>query len=85
MNAGPGLRSGRTAMFALVCLALAVGAHEFMSGVRAPLWSTAAAFEGLLGVGWLASRRQRWPVTVTGLTVGAQAVSHLCSAFRRAR
>ncbi|GAA0691887.1 hypothetical protein GCM10010193_53070 [Kitasatospora atroaurantiaca] len=76
MDMGRGMRTGRAAVFAAVCVLLASLGHVLMSGTTVPGWSLAAAF-GAVGVtAWWLADRERGPMLVTSLTVGTQAVLH---------
>ena len=73
-------RAVRGFVFAAVSVLLAVAAHR-LAGAGAPagslLWTCAAA---LVGVGWIASRRERSGRFLGALVIGNQAMLHLAFA-----
>ena len=70
-------RALRSAVFALISLALALAAHV-VGGGRAPAGSVlGAALLALAGLGWLLSRRERGGRQLAALVVGTQALLHL--------
>ncbi len=71
MGAGTALRLGRTALFAVVCVAVSGLGHALMSGAALPLRVQAAALLPVCGAGWwLAARERGAPVTVTAHVLG---------------
>ncbi|MEU8669726.1 hypothetical protein AB0C71_22915 [Streptomyces anulatus] len=71
MGAGTALRLGRTALFAMVCVAVSGLGHALMSGAALPLLVQAAALLPVCGAGWwLAARERSAPVTVTAHVLG---------------
>ncbi|WNF25854.1 hypothetical protein RI138_03030 [Streptomyces sp. C11-1] len=71
MGAGTALRLGRTALFALVCVAVSGLGHALMSGTPLPLSVQAAALLPVGGAGWwLAARERNAPVTVAAHASG---------------
>ncbi|WP_098022073.1 hypothetical protein, partial [Streptomyces sp. wa1071] len=71
MGAGTALRLGRTALFAVVCVAVSGLGHALMSGAALPLRVQAAALLPVCGAGWwLAARERSAPVTVTAHVLG---------------
>jgi len=76
MDVGRGMRTGRAAVFAAVCVLLASLGHVLMSGTAVPWWSLAVAFVAAGGAAWWLADRERGPLLVTAMTVGAQAALH---------
>ncbi|MFJ9112822.1 hypothetical protein [Streptomyces sp. NPDC102283] len=71
MGAGTALRLVRTALFAVVCVAVSGLGHALMSGAPLPLLVQAAALLPVCGAGWwLAARERSAPVTVTAHVLG---------------
>ncbi len=71
MGAGTALRLGRTALFAVVCVAVSGLGHALMSGAPLPLLVQAAALLPVCGAGWwLAARERGAPATVTAHVLG---------------
>ncbi len=71
MGAGTALRLGRTALFAVVCVAVSGLGHALMSGAPLPLLVQAASLLPVCGAGWwLAARRRSAPVTVAAHVLG---------------
>lgn len=71
MGAGTALRLVRTALFAVVCVAVSGLGHALMSGAPLPLLVQAAALLPVCGTGWwLAARERSAPVTVTAHVLG---------------
>lgn len=76
MGAGTALRLGRTALFAVVCVAVSGLGHTLMSGAPLPLLVQAAALLPVCAAGWwLAARERSAPVTVAAHVLG-QSVLH---------
>ncbi|MFG3405472.1 hypothetical protein [Streptomyces sp. NPDC048142] len=81
MGAGTALRLGRTAVFAVVCVAVSGLGHALMSGAPLPLPVQAAALLPAGGAGWwLAARERSAPVTAAAHVLG-QSVLHAFFAF----
>ncbi len=71
MGAGTALRLGRTALFALVCVAVSGLGHALMSGAPLPLFVQAVALLPVCAAGWwLAGRERSAPVTVAAHVLG---------------
>ncbi|MBM7058978.1 MULTISPECIES: hypothetical protein [Streptomyces] len=71
MGAGTALRLGRTALFAVVCVAVSGLGHALMSGAPLPLLVQAAVLLPVCGAGWwLAARERSAPVTVAAHVLG---------------
>lgn len=66
-------------MFAVVCVLLAALGHSVMSGTAVPLWMLLTAGAATTAGAWCAAGRERGPLLVGLLTVGAQTALH--SAF----
>lgn len=79
MDAGHVLRGLRAAVFAVVCVLLAALGHTVMSDAVVPGWMLLAAGAATAAGAWCLAGRERGPVVVGLLTVGAQAALH--SAF----
>ncbi|MFI9271204.1 hypothetical protein ACIGXM_10900 [Kitasatospora sp. NPDC052896] len=77
MTVGRGARTGRAAVFAAACVLLGALGHALMSGEPVPEWALAVAFAGVGVTAWWLTGRERGPLLVTGLTVGAQAALHV--------
>ncbi|MER5862458.1 hypothetical protein [Kitasatospora sp. NPDC002040] len=76
MELGRAVRGARAAMFAAVCVLLASLGHVLMSGTGVAWWAPVAGFAAVGGLAWWPADRERGPLLVTGLTVGAQAGLH---------
>ncbi|MHB6905660.1 PE-PGRS family protein [Streptomyces sp. DB-54] len=83
MDAGHVLRGLRAAVFAAVCVLLAALGHAVMSDAAVPGWMLLAAGAATAAGAWCLAGRERGPVVVGLLTVGAQAALH--SAFSLAQ
>lgn len=71
MGAGTALRLGRTALFAVVCVAVSGLGHALMSGAPLPRLVQGAALIPVCGAGWwLGARRRNAPVTVLAHVLG---------------
>ncbi len=71
MGAGTALRLGRTALFAVVCVAVSGLGHALMSGAPLSLLVQAAALLPVCGAGWwLAARQRSAPVTFAAHVLG---------------
>ncbi|WP_436770815.1 hypothetical protein [Yinghuangia sp. YIM S09857] len=76
MPAWSRLRAVRAALFAAVCVTLAVSGHVFMSDGPVPWWAPAAALPVLSTIAWAAAGRERGLPSISGAVVGAQTVLH---------
>ncbi|WTW93047.1 hypothetical protein OG216_06500 [Streptomycetaceae bacterium NBC_01309] len=76
MPAWSRLRAVRAALFAAVCVTLAVSGHVFMSDSPVPWWAPAAALPVLTALTWLAAGRERGLPAIGVALVGAQTVLH---------
>lgn len=76
MEAGHVLRALRAAVFAAVCVLLAAAGHAVMSATPIPLWAIGVALLGTGGAAWCAAGRERGPLLIMSLTVGAQTALH---------
>ncbi|MBI0294706.1 PE-PGRS family protein [Streptomyces sp. PRKS01-29] len=81
MDAGQMLRTVRAAVFAVVCVLLAALGHVVMSGVAVPLPVVLGALAVTAAGAWCFAGRERGPVAVGLLTVGAQAALHTVFSF----
>ncbi|MEV6855087.1 hypothetical protein ACIF6I_22825 [Streptomyces microflavus] len=71
MGAGTALRLARTALFAVVCVAVSGLGHALMSDRPLPLLPLLAVLPPVAGAGWwLAGRAQNAPVTVSAHVLG---------------
>ncbi|MGW9302138.1 hypothetical protein ACWHA3_15105 [Streptomyces cyaneofuscatus] len=71
MGAGTALRLARTALFAVVCVAVSGLGHALMSGGPLPLPPLLAVLVPVAAAGWLLARRDRnAPVTVSAHVLG---------------
>ncbi|MEU8564082.1 hypothetical protein AB0C45_21695 [Streptomyces cyaneofuscatus] len=71
MGAGTALRLARTALFAVVCVAVSGLGHALMSGGPLPLAPLLAVLVPVAAAGWLLARRRRnAPVTVSAHVLG---------------
>lgn len=71
MGAGTALRLARTALFAVVCVAVSGLGHALMSGGPLPLLPLTAVLVPVAGAGWWLARRERGaPVTVAAHVLG---------------
>ncbi|MEU0358458.1 hypothetical protein [Streptomyces cyaneofuscatus] len=71
MGAGTALRLVRTALFAVVCVAVSGLGHALMSGGPLPLPPLLAVLVPVAAAGWLLARRRRnAPVTVSAHVLG---------------
>lgn len=71
MGAGTALRLARTALFAVVCVAVSGLGHALMSGGPLPLPPLLAVLVPVAAAGWLLARRERnAPVTVSAHVLG---------------
>lgn len=76
MPAWSRLRAVRAALFAAVCVTLAVSGHVFMSDGLVPWWAPAAALPVLTVLAWAAAGRERGLPAISLALVGAQTVLH---------
>lgn len=77
MSASPAVRSLRAAVFAAVCVLLAVAGHRLGTGVTPPVWADGAGFLGVFGTGWVLGARERSLVGIGVLMLGTQGVLHV--------
>lgn len=71
MGAGTALRLARTALFAVVCVAVSGLGHALMSDGPLPLLALAAVLVPVAGAGWWLGRRERGaPVTLAAHVLG---------------
>ena len=77
MSASPAVRSLRAAVFAVVCVLLAVAGHRLGTGVTPPGWAYGAGFLGVFGTGWVLGARERSLVGIGVLMLGTQGVLHV--------
>ncbi|MFJ4966495.1 hypothetical protein EES43_02885 [Streptomyces sp. ADI96-02] len=76
MSMGWRFRAARSALFAVVCVAVAACGHVLMSGESLPWWALVLCTAGVGAPAWLVAGRERGQVTVVALTVAAQAALH---------
>ncbi|MER5874119.1 hypothetical protein, partial [Streptomyces sp. NPDC002044] len=76
MKPGRCLRALRAAMFAALCVLLAVTGHLLMSGMAVPWWAMGAGFAGTAGTAWALAGRERGPLAVSAVAVAVQGVLH---------
>ncbi|MER5595654.1 hypothetical protein [Streptomyces sp. NPDC002265] len=81
MSASPAIRSLRAAVFAAVCVLLAVAGHGLGTGDVPPLWADGAGFLAVLAAGWLLGGRERSLPGITAAMLAVQAGLH--AAFSR--
>lgn len=77
MSASPAVRSLRAAVFAAVCVLLAVAGHRLGTGVTPPVWADGAGFLGVFGTGWVLGGRERSLAGIGVVMLGAQGVLHV--------
>ncbi|MEU6534764.1 hypothetical protein [Streptomyces sp. NPDC047000] len=77
MSASPAVRSLRAAVFAVVCVLLAVAGHRLGTGVAPPVWAGGAAFLGVFGVGFVLGGRERSLLGIGAAMLGTQGVLHI--------
>lgn len=77
MSASPAVRSLRAAVFAVVCVLLAVAGHRLGTGVTPPVWADGAGFLGVFGTGWVLGARERSLLGIGVLMLGTQGVLHV--------
>lgn len=71
-------------MFAVVCVMLAAAGHSLMSEQSVPLWVIVGALVGVFGAVWPLTARERDVVSVTAVSVAAQAVLHVALTISQA-
>ncbi|MDX3380941.1 hypothetical protein PV682_05690 [Streptomyces niveiscabiei] len=76
MSASPGVRGLRAAVFAAVCVLLAVGAHLVAVGETPPAGVQGLGFCVVFGAGWVLGGRERSLVGIGGATLVAQGALH---------
>ncbi|REK90850.1 PE-PGRS family protein [Streptomyces inhibens] len=84
MDAGQVLRGLRAAVFAVVCVLLAALGHAVMSDAVVPVWMLLTAGAATAAAAWCCAGRERGPLLVGLLTVGAQAALHSAFSFGQA-
>jgi len=77
MSASPAVRSLRAALFAGVCVLLAVAGHRLATGTTPPVWADGAGFLGVFLTGWLLGGRERSLVGIGAVMLATQAGLHL--------
>lgn len=76
MSSGPALRLARAAVFAAVCVTVTGLGHALMSQ-EVPAWAVGCGFAATAaGAWWIAGRRERGVLAVTGSTVAVQFALH---------
>jgi len=76
MSSAPVLRSTRTTVFAVVCVALAAVGHVAAGHTGIAPWTLVAGFAGALAVAWALTGVERSLWSITGLMLGGQFVLH---------
>ncbi|SFY12221.1 hypothetical protein OH786_12670 [Streptomyces atratus] len=76
MSVGWRFRATRSALFAVVCVALAACGHALMSDDPLPWWALGLCAGGVGALAWLVAGRERSQATVVALTVAVQAALH---------
>ncbi|MPY34021.1 hypothetical protein FNH09_23070 [Streptomyces adustus] len=76
MSASPAIRSLRAAVFAAVCVLLAVAGHGLAAGGTPPLWADGAGFLVVFAAGWLLGGRERTLPGITAAMLAVQAGLH---------
>ncbi len=71
------LRALRAALFAVVCVTLAVVGHSSMSAHRLPAPALLGAFAVTAAVAWAAAGRRRGAPTIAGALIALQGALHL--------
>ncbi|MHB9857878.1 hypothetical protein [Streptomyces sp. YIM S03343] len=77
MSASPAVRSLRAAVFAAVCVLLAVAGHRLGTGVAPPVWVDGAGFPGVFGTAWVLGARERSLTGIGAVMLGTQGVLHV--------
>ncbi|MEX3100993.1 MULTISPECIES: hypothetical protein [unclassified Streptomyces] len=77
MSASPGVRGLRAAVFAAVCVLLAVGAHLVAVGETPSATAQGLGFCVVFGAGWVLGGRERSLVGIGGATLVAQGALHV--------
>lgn len=85
MSASPAVRSLRAAVFAAVCVLLAVAAHRLATGGAPSAGAEGAGFAVVFGAGWLLGGRERSLPGIGTVTLVAQAGLHLAFGAVRGR
>lgn len=75
-DASPAVRSLRAAVFAAVCVLLAVAAHGLATGRPPALAADGGGFAAVFAAGWLLGGRERSLPGIGALTLAAQAGLH---------
>ncbi|MFF4833619.1 hypothetical protein [Streptomyces sp. NPDC001315] len=81
MSASPAVRSLRAAVFAAVCVLLAVAGHGLGTGHVPPLWADGVGFLAVFATGWLLGGRERTLPGIGAAMLATQAGLHV--AFSR--
>ncbi|MFB8748522.1 hypothetical protein [Streptomyces parvulus] len=76
MTAGWCCRATRAAVFAAVCVLLAVLGHVLMSDASVPWWSLVAALGATGGAAWCLAGRERGVLAVSSVVMAAQTALH---------
>ncbi|MGW0770201.1 hypothetical protein [Streptomyces sp. NPDC002676] len=77
MSASVAVRGLRAAVFAAVCVLLAVAGHGLGMGVLPPLWADGAGFLAVFACGWALGARERSLPGIGGAMLAVQAGLHL--------
>jgi hypothetical protein len=77
MRASLAVRGLRAAVFAALCVLLAVGGHVLATGMAPPVWVQVAGFVPVFAGAWSPAGRERSLVPIGGATLTAQAGLHL--------
>ncbi|MFC4890782.1 hypothetical protein ACFPK5_37290 [Streptomyces beijiangensis] len=77
MRASPAIRSLRTAVFAAVCVLLAVAGHALATGAAPPVPADGAGFVGVFVLGWPLAGRERSQAGICGAMAAVQAALHV--------
>ncbi|MEV0354694.1 hypothetical protein AB0H71_01385 [Nocardia sp. NPDC050697] len=73
----PAVRLCRSAVFALLCVALAAAGHAYAAGAAVPLATLVSALPAVGAAAWVVADRERGPVAIGGGMVAGQVVLHL--------
>nr|WP_071339439.1 hypothetical protein [Streptomyces albidoflavus] len=76
MSVGWGLRTVRSALFAIVCVLLAALAHVMMSGSAVPWWALAAGAAAGAATAWCLAGRERGLLLVSAVVAATQLGLH---------
>ncbi|WP_234392255.1 hypothetical protein [Streptomyces sp. WM6378] len=79
------VRGVRAAVFAAMCVLLAVGGHGLAMGELPPLWADGAGFFGIFAFGFLLGGRERSLAGIGGATLAGQAGLHFAYEAARPR